>query len=572
MNKIKKFKIDKLLLFIVIAFLFCRLLILLTSNNLFHPEECIFRTAVKDIMYGPNLPLLDYQLEPSGGGFLLVVLLAVPISYVLGVSVFSFKLVGLLFSLGILIMVYLILKKVYNKKVALIASFLIILSPPYYTIRNLITSGNYLESIFFSFVIIYFFFESLLDKKNETKKVFLFGLFTGFGTWVYYSSLVAFLSCIIFLLLTKNFKIINKKNILIFIIAFIIGFSPWIFSNFSEGFNSMEKLNYIVKPDFYKPGIFKLKLQKLYNLLVLDIPISFYFNDISSISKKFFAYSYYSIFAFSFLSLFIFNIKKVYREIILKKTKKKGYFPKDLFFLIYFVVYILIFVLTNLKIKYQFYSLWDIRMVISHSNIFSIQPFIMIIIAIGIYKFLNKKKLKNITITIFIFLIITGLIQNISLIDKFNLKNIFNEKLDYNSLGRSVGWKHSNDPFGDYSICFRIDNEPFTKGCFAGIGEGSLYNGVKIKRGEEVCESIDEKYKKYCYMGMGGTIASHPEELNEKCLSLSNKENIKFCFAGAASEFVCASGKSEEITRLCNEYVNEEYVNFCYDGLNMLHR
>ncbi len=561
--KNKQFKVSILLL-LIILFLIMRVILLFHSDYIFHPEECFFRTSSYDILNGPSLSLLDYQLESYGGGFLVVNILALPIALLFGISVFSLKLIGLAFSVGILVLIFKICNDFFNRKTAIITSLIYIFAIPYFSISNLITIGNYLESIFLHLLIIYLLFDIIYNKNNKheknknnknnnkyVKKIILLGLIGGFSLWFYYSTIIIFAVCFLFLLIIKR-NIFSKKNFILFIIFFLIGFSPWIISSSLNNFENTTRLEQIINVHmFEKENLHEISI-KATKLVTYYIPSSFYYSDFSFISKQVFSYIFYYIFlSFFLLSIFL--------------ASKKESSKKELLFITYILIYVLAFIITELKVNYEYNNLWNAVNSMSHTHIFLLQPFMILIVGIGISKIINNIKTKKIGIILLIIVLLIGLIGNINLLNKEFDKDIFKEELCYELLGKSVGWKVLKDNKKTSDVCFKLNNSEFINGCHSGIGETSFFEG-NLTKAIQICESMNSSYKSYCYEGMGQTIAAreNPTTINEEC-NLVNKKYIPNCFSGVGREFQNAAGNKENVD-LCVKYVDKENQIYCING------
>lgn len=125
----------------------------------------------------------------------------------LGLGEISFRILEFLFSLAAIPAIFMIGKKIFDKKIALIASFLfaVFWMDLFYSNR-LMTEIPSLAFLLFS---IYFFWEAY-TKKNE-KMYILWGIFLGLAFLVRAGTFVMFAVFPIFLLITEKFKILKNK-------------------------------------------------------------------------------------------------------------------------------------------------------------------------------------------------------------------------------------------------------------------------------------------------------------------------------------------------------------------------
>src|SRR2546428_10515483 len=93
-----------LMLAALCLFLALRLAVLFTSSRtLFYWEETAPLVVAEQLLAGPRLPLLEYEVSDYQGGPLVVAALAVPLVWLFGASIPAFKLVPLGFAAGTLV-------------------------------------------------------------------------------------------------------------------------------------------------------------------------------------------------------------------------------------------------------------------------------------------------------------------------------------------------------------------------------------------------------------------------------------------------------------------------------------
>ena len=300
---------------IVIVFFFVVKLsvLFLGIDKLVYGEEGFQALITKQLIDGPILPFYDLPWNSYSGARLVIGLLMVPFFKLLGQNLISLKLVALLFSFTSLMLLYLFCKRFFNGKVAIITSLLFILSPPVFTRYSLITLGFHAESILFSILLIFVFFEIFFNDKKCNFHFTLLGLIGGFGVWFAYIFSITLVTCLIFwFLLDRGFFL--RKNFLIFLIAFTFGFSPWIYYNLTHSFSGLYIGGKIIFPLFSTDHLI-FSLAKLKNLLLNDIRNSFLFEDYISFGGKYLSAFYYLIFIISFVVMFWLNRRSLYQLI-----------------------------------------------------------------------------------------------------------------------------------------------------------------------------------------------------------------------------------------------------------------
>ncbi len=143
----------------------------------------------------------------------------------LPVILFS-ELAEILFAVGNIILVYIITNRLFNKKVAIISSIILAVSPIFFYNASIIFT--HIPSTFFALMSVYFF----ISIKTKVKRAILCGSFCAIAFMFRFPQgvlLPAYLSVFFF----KTEKLINKiKNILFFCLGFIIITSPFLVFNY----------------------------------------------------------------------------------------------------------------------------------------------------------------------------------------------------------------------------------------------------------------------------------------------------------------------------------------------------
>ena len=184
------------LLIIITIFIIFRLFILI-GNQTLHDEVVDWGLISKHVIEKDNYSVFDYS-HAFQGWLVLESYFNVPITYFFGMSRITARIVPFIFSLILLIIFFLFLEKNFNKKVAVISSLLYIFSPPSFITSNLFDHIGHFVGIFFSFVMMFFFYQIFFNKKITKTNFILLGIFSGFGAWVYPTPLIMLLVCFIF--------------------------------------------------------------------------------------------------------------------------------------------------------------------------------------------------------------------------------------------------------------------------------------------------------------------------------------------------------------------------------------
>jgi len=218
-------------IYTVVLFLFIKsILLLFGMEHFFHVEEIYRALIAKSILEGPPFRLFDLQVDTYSGGSLVVGLLLVPLFKLFDQSLFAMKLVPLLFSLLMVVGLYVFCKKYLNEKTAVIACLLFTFSPPLVTKYLFFCMGFNTESILFSLLFMIVFFKIFYEGKQHFFWYLLLGWISGFGIWFNYTAAIVVLNGMVFWFVFDRLFFV-RREFFIFAAGFFIGFSPWIYSH-----------------------------------------------------------------------------------------------------------------------------------------------------------------------------------------------------------------------------------------------------------------------------------------------------------------------------------------------------
>lgn len=198
-------------IFLILAAFFLSKLILIYYQKIVWWDSAVYIGMGKSIYSFGHSGLW----EPSRPLILPIIL---GFSWKLNFPILFFRILDLFFATGCVYLVYLIARKIFNDKIALISSVFLAFSPTYYFFSGQILSE--IPSLFFALLSIYFFFNT---------KFLISGLFSGI------SFMTRFLQIFIFVVLLalstyKNRKIVCKDNIKI-ICGFLVIVAPFLILN-----------------------------------------------------------------------------------------------------------------------------------------------------------------------------------------------------------------------------------------------------------------------------------------------------------------------------------------------------
>jgi len=291
------------------------------------------------------------------------------------------KLLSLFFSIGVLLMTFLIAKEIFDRKVALLSVLLLALTPTFFFFSTTMLSG--IISTFFVLSGIYFFIR---------KRYFLSGIFFGI------SFMTRFLQLISFLIILISFFIYNKinkkliKNYFNLIIGFFIPVFPYLV------------LNYFLYNNILHPFLLQLFLTKTTGWLNYQ---SLWFYPLELFKENF---------------LYVFFIVGVF---YLFKNKVK--LEKSIILYLFLILF-LFFIFTKQK---------EMRFLIV------LFPYLYILTSFGLIKFFKSIKSKNLKLSLYGFFLILFVSNALSTIytyenteiQKGNRFSMFQDYLASNDIG-----------------------------------------------------------------------------------------------------------------------------------------
>lgn len=406
-NKIFKKKWILILLGILIFAFILRIWVFsLTSNQPVWWDEGDYLTVAKKIGMNlfPNFKLSDLS-NPRRP--LLLPLLWAGI-FKIGLGETTIRFIQVIFSIFAVFLTYLIGKEMFNKKVGLIASFMMAVfwSHLFYTGRLLLE----VPATALSWASIYFFWKGYVKNENP-KYIWLFGLFLGLSVFARAASLIIIIPVIIFLLIKDKLNFIKNKNLWIAFLIFLLIFLPfffWVGHNYGNPFKKFTGIGEGRFADFN------------FNTLIHGNTIEFikFFPDYLQIP-------YFILFLFGlvcWLDIFL-GLDLLFKEGGMKLRKK-------LFILLWIIIPLLFFGITTSKSYLE------------ERYLMYIFPAVFIISAIGLIKIYSyiKKYNKQFALVLGIFILLIGAYYQVS-----TASNLINIKKDsYLQVKESALWMKEN--------------------------------------------------------------------------------------------------------------------------------
>jgi len=169
-------------------------------------------------------PLVQYY--DNCGGHLATGVLAAPAYFVMGGSYLALKMVPLFLGLGSLIALWALLARYFDRRAADIAALAFVLGPPTLTKFSMMALGNHFENLLWQ-LLAWNAFYAMHRGEHSNRRVFLFGLASGFAVFFYFGSLALLMLFGIMHLLIRGPRA-TLRDVRFIAAGFVIGFSPMI--------------------------------------------------------------------------------------------------------------------------------------------------------------------------------------------------------------------------------------------------------------------------------------------------------------------------------------------------------
>jgi 4-amino-4-deoxy-L-arabinose transferase-like glycosyltransferase len=292
------------LLFSLLMFLSVglRLWLLFTSRHYLNSDAAATAMMALDIQDGSPIPFFFYG-QPYGGGQVVAALMAVPWFAIFGPSDYLFKLGPALLSCVFILVVYVCLYQLFNKRYALIAAAAFSLFPTFLAF-NFDYTGEMIMS-FFGWLGLYFFLSSYFAERERGGLILLSGMALGFAYYCFDYGLYYLFAVILLWALKENIHLWRRwRSILALLFGFFIGAAPLIYYNFTHDFDNFKFLIWkTTQPD---PILALSALIRFARLLYHDLP-AFFSLEIDDFQRQISSVSYlsYGLFLVSLLYIFI---------------------------------------------------------------------------------------------------------------------------------------------------------------------------------------------------------------------------------------------------------------------------
>lgn len=259
-----------------------RLLSLLTAvETVVYPEELLRGNIAIAILENAGKSIDAYRPDFYSGGNLIVGFLAAVLFKWFGASLFSLKLVPLLFFfIPSAVLLYRFLNDFFGFRAAVLGGLLFIFPGPALTQMSLAAMGFHSESILFSLGIFYFYYAWKWKEKSLSVHLAMFAFLCGLGIWFTPITAVTAAVCVLSDLADRRW-LFRPRNFFIFAGSFTSGYLPGILDNFAHHFETLHYLanGFITKVRYQEGSASFLSAFKsrFFDLLQYQLPACFGF-------------------------------------------------------------------------------------------------------------------------------------------------------------------------------------------------------------------------------------------------------------------------------------------------------
>lgn len=205
----------------------------------FYFEEAYRWIAVQELVNESPVSASDLQADHYQGGSLVAILLARAIAVVAGTGLGTLKLAALVFSSGILVMLYLIGRRFFGRLAGGIAGSIYVCGPPLVAYWGVCLMGFHSEAILLSLILVYATFALVTNSWSGDIAWVATGAIATLGVWFTPTAGLAVVSCGLAWLVLKGVP--GRKNLVAGSIGAGLGLAPWLLYNVTRGWVGLDR-------------------------------------------------------------------------------------------------------------------------------------------------------------------------------------------------------------------------------------------------------------------------------------------------------------------------------------------
>lgn len=298
-----------------------------------------------ELLKGLSMPYWQYRADDFGGGSLVIGVVIALFFKLFGESVFVLRSSAIFISLGALLVWFQILSRNVSRKCAWYFALFFIFAPTSFQSLSMVPLGDHYETIFLSALAVAMMLR-ILQGRNFRGEIILLGIFCGFGVWFAYMFAIT-VAALVIVWFFKNPRVLSKPDFWMFAAGFVVGFSPWIYTNYRTHFGGLYIMNQPILSYISLPHPAEGLSRYLWRTCFLrDVFDAFSHTDIGFPASGFLInWIYVFLLTAPLLILFFLNLEKGRKNIFFTKPHSDISF----YFLVYAVIHCAALQLTSFE-------------------------------------------------------------------------------------------------------------------------------------------------------------------------------------------------------------------------------
>jgi len=529
----------KALLLLCALFLAFKVPFLFLSPYVYDEEEVKPGAIGYTLTHGAPLPVLEYVVGGHEGGTLVMGVASIPFQILLGPTLFSYKVLSILVSLGILVLAAALLNRIAGRAAALAAAALLIISPPYLTQFNFIVWGNYVVTTLLTLLALTLFVRLAFEKTGTRLLAPVLGAVCGLALFIHFGFLVTILVVLLFWYLTDH-RFLTRASLWTFAAGFLVGFSPWIAYNATHRFWGLDRVSDGVAARVPVVERLSRALENLQSLFARDLASAWHFKGMLGIDLRIWSYLFYGLLLIGLVGLLFMQRKSIaaaFRALIPGASRRLEPTTENavLLFPAYFFAYAAVYALSDYGLLRAEWGNLDPE---THAHVFVILYFLLYIAALFAGRLAKNRILYAGFLAPILLLSLAG---NAFLIAPEQSKA---ERLGISfaafesSIYEEIGQRYAFDDPGRTAVSGRLERYNLWAFWYGvGTGLGARYWETP-QTAIERCEAPDADLERICRFGVGNGIVQRAdaglEPRTHAVRSVADGPSKTFVIGGAA--------------------------------------
>ena len=197
-------------------------------DAVFFWEEAYRLLVAEALLSGWDIPVHDLQADPYAGGSLVLSILAVPAVALFGSSMAALKGVAIVWSAAGLLVWFYTIDRFFGRSPAHVFAGLWVLSPPLFTIYNVVAMGSHAETVTLAGLQTLFLLRFVCGERQRSADLLAWMIVAGLSIWFTYVSAVTFL---VYALYALAAGVLPVRRWPLAAAGLLLGLAPWLVHN-----------------------------------------------------------------------------------------------------------------------------------------------------------------------------------------------------------------------------------------------------------------------------------------------------------------------------------------------------